>query len=102
MEERMEAQNKLFRAYAQGATEDKDTNTEIEEEKRSLPMYLTPGFPTQILKLATLLAQDVDRNTTRESKGRLRVRLNRDTYKFNFTGNCIRRSTPCPRTYGRA
>ncbi len=86
MEERMEAQNKLFRAFAQGATEDRDTNTEIEAEKKALPTYLTPGFPTLSLKLASLLGQDVDRNTTTMSKGRLRVRLNRDSYKFNFTG----------------
>ena len=54
----------------------------------SLPLHLTPIPPiaTNSTKLTTVLEQVVNTNTEKKSQGKMKIRLNRDTFKLNFTG----------------
>jgi hypothetical protein len=77
MAERNDALNKLFQSAGSGEAMPQPPTA-------NLPSHLTPSPSAS--KLTTVIEQNCSENSGSISKGQFRVKLNRETYKFNFTG----------------
>jgi hypothetical protein len=96
MQEQIEAQDKKFKSIEQPFDVTGNAALAQNQEGDSLPSYLTPQAPLDLSKLTTLLEQTRKTNTEQKSQGTIRVRLNRQSYKFNFTGKLYPQLTKVP------
>jgi hypothetical protein len=83
MKTKIEEQDKRFRTLE---VPNQASGHVAEEPSGILPSYLAPQTASVATKTVEILEQTPNKNTCTKSQGHIRVRLNREMYKFNFTG----------------
>jgi len=96
MQERIEAQDKIFKGLERPSDSASTPPPHSSPNEGSLPSYLTPEAARDLTNLTTLLEQTPRTNNEKKSQGSIRVRLNRDSYRFNFTGKLYPRLVKVP------